>query len=78
MRVCYKHESETCYFIREDILSFVRLEHATGEYMTNFILDCLRILELPYDNVIGRGYDDAAAMYGTFKGVQAHIKKNRP
>lgn len=80
MSLCvrYTKQSETCYIVKEDFLGFFRLEQTTGEYISNSIITLLRQLGLDCKNMVGQGYDGASAMKGSFKGVQACIKKEYP
>lgn len=63
---------------KEDFLCFVKADDTTGEGLANTILSTLNELGVDMKNLIGQGYDGASAMKGSFKGVQAVVKKSFP
>ncbi|XP_023028632.2 52 kDa repressor of the inhibitor of the protein kinase [Leptinotarsa decemlineata] len=80
MSLCvrYTENMGNIYVVKEDFLCFVHVETTTGEYLANTIVATLQNLGIDCNNMIGQGYDGAAAMKGSFKGVQSVIKKTYP
>ena len=61
--------------IREEFLEFKCTERITGECLANLILETFRNLGLNVKNLRGQGYDRAANMSSSVKGVQAILCK---
>lgn len=62
----------------ENFLQFVPVISTRGVDLANTILTTLGSLGLNLDFIRGQGYDGAAAMSGTFNGVQAKIREKFP
>ncbi|XP_039271809.2 52 kDa repressor of the inhibitor of the protein kinase-like [Styela clava] len=77
--VRYVHKPfEGKYELREDFLGFVEAKSLTGEYLANLLLKTLAEWGLELNQLRGQGYDGAANMSGSFRGVQAWIKEQYP
>lgn len=76
--VRYTKKEGDHYVSKEDFLGFIRLQHTTGQDIAQAIISFLKKLNLPCSKMVGQGYDGAAVMKGTFKGVQAVIKNDYP
>lgn len=63
------------HVIKEDFLGFVPVKDATGKGLSGLILQTLSDLGVDCSMMVGQGYDGAAAMSGSFSGVQAEIRK---
>ncbi|XP_025203642.1 52 kDa repressor of the inhibitor of the protein kinase-like [Melanaphis sacchari] len=70
-------DSNTCS-IREHFLRFTKVEHLTGEYLADTIIQILKEKNLDLALLRGQGYDGAANMSGAFKGVQSRIASLQP
>ncbi|XP_060864369.1 52 kDa repressor of the inhibitor of the protein kinase-like [Metopolophium dirhodum] len=70
-------DSDTCS-IREHFLGFTKVEHVTGEYLADTIIQILKEKNLDLALLRGQGYDGAANMSGAFKGVQSRIASLQP
>lgn len=66
------------HFVQEQFLGFTPVKDATGKGLANLIIKSLQELGLECKNLVGQGYDGAAAMAGNFNGVQTEIKKIYP
>lgn len=66
------------YSLREEFLSFVEIMDATGKNIAEMILKSLTALNINCDYLVGQGYDGAAAMRGSFKGVQSVVRRIHP
>ncbi|XP_030749711.1 zinc finger MYM-type protein 1-like [Sitophilus oryzae] len=66
------------YIMREDFLQFVQVHSTTGNDLATVMLECLEELKIDCTYLVGQGYDGAAAMSGSFKGVQAIIREKHP
>ena len=64
--------------IREEFLTFVKLERITGEKVAEGILEFLRENDIPVANMHGQGYNGARNMASNRVGVQARIKQEAP
>lgn len=76
--VRYALEENNIYSLKEDFLCFIDVEKTTGEALAGEILSALRALNIDCDYLVGQGYDGAAAMKGSFNGVQAIIREKYP
>ncbi|XP_008178843.1 52 kDa repressor of the inhibitor of the protein kinase-like [Acyrthosiphon pisum] len=70
-------DSDTCS-IREHFLGFTKVEHVTGEYLADTIIQILKEKNLDLALLRGQGYDGAANISGAFKGVQSRIASLQP
>ena len=62
--------------IREEFLQFLTVEDITGRGLGDTILELLKSYDLsPEENLVGQGYDGAAAMSGCIKGAQTIIRE---
>lgn len=64
--------------IREEFISFVRLNRVRAIDISDAIIICLENIGLSLSNLRGQGYDGAASMSGIKTGVQARIKEKQP
>ena len=64
--------------VREEFLSFLKLERITGEKIAEAILEFLKENNIPAVNMRGQGYDGASNMSSGGVGVQARIRKEAP
>ena len=64
--------------IREEFMSFLKLDRITGESIAKGILDFLRSQDIPIGDMRGQGYDGASNMASSRVGVQARIKQEAP
>ena len=64
--------------IREEFLTFVKLERMTGENVAEAILEFLRENYIPVANMRRQGYNGASNMASNKVGVQARIKQEAP
>ena len=64
--------------VREEFLTFIKLERITGEKIAESILAFLKENNIPATNMRGQGYDGASNMSSSTVGVQARIKKEAP
>ena len=64
--------------IREEFLTFIKLERITGEAIAENILAFLKENNVPVTNMRGHGCDGASNMSSCTSGVQARIKKEAP
>jgi hypothetical protein len=65
-------------FIHEDFIDYVVADSMTGEGLAATILTHLGKFPIELSNMIGQGYDGAAAMSGIFNGVQSVIRRQLP
>lgn len=73
-----RYFDEDIHEIREDFLKFVPVHDVTGKGLATSIKNELQSLGLDLNYMRGQGYDGAAAMSGTFNGVQAIILEEYP
>ncbi|PFX12621.1 Zinc finger MYM-type protein 1 [Stylophora pistillata] len=64
--------------VREEFLTYIKLEKITGEKIAENILAFLNENNVPVTNMRGQGYDGASNMSSSTLGVQARIKKEAP
>ena len=64
--------------IREDFVSFIKLERVRAVDITDAIVKCLQNLGLSLSDLRGQGYDSASNMSGVKTGVQAKLKEIQP
>lgn len=64
--------------VREEFLTFIKLERITREKIAENILAFLKENNVPVTNMRGQGYDGASNMSSCTSGVQARIKKEAP
>ncbi|XP_050059854.1 52 kDa repressor of the inhibitor of the protein kinase-like [Aphis gossypii] len=76
--LCIRYFDETLMQIREDFLTFVPVDDVTGLGLANTLQNTLEKLGFDLNKLRGQGYDGAAAMRGSFRGVQAIIKEKYP
>ena len=77
LTVClrYVHPDFT---IRERFLCFAEAPDLTGMGLSVQLLRILRECHIDTNNMVGQGYDGAAAMSGHMNGVQKHIREQCP
>ena len=61
--------------VREEFLTFIKLERITGEKIAENILAFLKENNVPVTSMRGQGYDGASNMSSCTSGVQAWMKK---
>ena len=64
--------------VREEFLTFIKLERITGEKIAETILAFLKENNVPVTNICGQGNDVASNMSSCRSGAQARIKKEAP
>ncbi len=64
--------------IREEFISFIKLERVRAMDIVNAIVQSLEGIGLSLDNLRGQGYDGASTMSGVKAGVQAIIQERQP
>ncbi len=64
--------------IREDFLSFIKLDRVRAVDIASAIVQTLEEFGLSLDDLRGQGYDGASTMSGEITGVQARIKEKQP
>jgi len=74
----YVSKQEHIYVMKENFITYVVAEETTGGKLAELILDNIKRLGLDARNMVGQGYDGAAAMSGRFKGVQSIIREDHP
>ena len=64
--------------LRDEFLSFVRLERVRASDIAEAIISALQGLGLSLSCLHGQGYDGASTMSGAKSGVQARIREHQP
>ena len=64
--------------IREEFITFLKLERVRAIDITNAIVNCLEGLGLSLNELRGQGYDGASTMSGEKSGVQKRIRDIQP
>ena len=64
--------------IREEFLSFTKVDRITGEVLAAEIKTIIEKKGLEMRNLRGQAYDGAASMASDVRGVQARIKRDAP
>ena len=64
--------------VREEFLTFLKLERITGEKIVESILEFLKENNILAVNMLGQGYDGASNMSSDRVGVQARIREEAP
>ena len=64
--------------IREEFVTFLKMERVRAVDITNAIVSCLEGLGLSLNNLRGQGYDGASTMSGEKSGVQKRIRDKQP
>ena len=59
-------------------MTFLKLQKTTGEYVAEKIINFLKSLDLPIENIRGQRYDGASSMLSERVGLQARIKQISP
>ena len=67
----YVRYVDACSNIRQESLSFVKVERRTGETIARAIVGLLKDLGIPVENMRGQGYDGDRNMSSGRVGVQA-------
>ncbi|XP_056016929.1 52 kDa repressor of the inhibitor of the protein kinase-like [Ostrea edulis] len=60
--------------IKEEFLDFANIGRTTGEAIADKLIEILRLLAIPIDNMRGQAYDGVAAMTSEKRGCQGRIK----
>ena len=66
------------YSIEERFYTFIQNNGTTGEEIANMIFNFLEKVNVPLEDCLGQGYDNAAAMSGAYKGVQSRLLQKNP
>lgn len=64
--------------IHEHFLGFIPVESSTGMSLSDILIQRLRDLDIPIQNMRGQGYDNGANMKGKHSGVQRRIRNINP
>lgn len=59
--------------IKEYFLDFINIHDSTGLYLSNVLVEKLKIYGISLNDCRAKGYDNGANMTGQYKGVQARI-----
>ncbi|XP_060845619.1 zinc finger MYM-type protein 1-like [Rhopalosiphum padi] len=70
-----KNEKHTNVSVNEHFIDFIELHSTTGLAMTNVLIQKLKDLEIPIDDMRGQGYDNGSNMRGQNSGVQARVRE---
>lgn len=73
-----EESSCTQVMVKEHFMGFMPLKESTGESMTKVVLEKLKELALPVENIRGQGYDNGSNMRGKESGVQKRILNVNP
>lgn len=76
--LCVRFVDPDTLCIREDFLSFVAVEDVSASSLANTLKSELVKLGLQLEHLRGQGYDGAAVMSGSFRGVQVIIREEFP
>lgn len=77
--VTSKNESDlNQVLVKEHFLGFMPLQESTGSSMTEVVLEKLKDMSLPVENIRGQGYDNGSNMKGKESGVQRRILDINP
>ncbi|XP_056022072.1 52 kDa repressor of the inhibitor of the protein kinase-like [Ostrea edulis] len=60
--------------IKEEFLDFANIGRTSGETIADKLIEILRLLAIPIENMRGQAYDGAAAMASEKRGCQGRIK----
>ena len=71
--LCLRFVDDTCQ-IREEFISFLKLERVRAVDITDAIVNCLEGMGLSLNELRGQGYDGASTMSGEKSGVQKRIR----
>ena len=77
LAVCL-HYVDANYNIREDFVTFIKLERVRAINISEAITGCVEELGLSLNNLRGQGYDGASTMSGEKSGVQKRIRDEQP
>ena len=75
--LCIRYVDENLE-ISEKFIGLHEMTSTKGEDLANMILDVLKHLDLPLQNLRGQTYDGASNMSGQYNGCQAKIKDKQP
>ena len=64
--------------VREEFMTFLKLERTTGEYVAEKMVTFLKSVDLPIENIRGQGYDGASSVSLERVDLQARIKEISP
>lgn len=64
--------------IKEYFLDFTNIHNSTGLYLSDILVQKLKIYGISLGNCRGQGYDNGANMIGQYKGVQSRILDQNP
>jgi len=64
--------------IKEYFLDFTNIHDSTGLYLSDVLVEKLKIYGISLNDCRAQGYDNGANMIGQYKGVQARILKQNP
>ena len=77
LALCLRFVDEKCD-IREEFVTFVKLERVRASDITTAIINTLEGLGLSLNELRGQGHDGAATMSGEKSGVQKQIRDRQP
>lgn len=77
LALCVRFVDENCD-IREEFVSFVKLDRVRAEDITSSIISTVEGLGLSLNELRGQGYDGASSMSGEKSGVQKRIRDIQP
>lgn len=69
LTICVRYVDLQAFIIREEFLGFVEMKSTTAKAITDTLLQELTNMGLSLENLRGQGYDGAANMSGSFKGI---------
>ena len=75
--ICLCFVDSECH-IREEFVTFLRLERVRASDIAESIISALQGLGLSLSSLRGQGYDGASTMSGAKSGVQARIREHQP
>ena len=76
LSICLRFVDQECN-IREEFISFVKLERVRAVDIASAIIFSIENLGLTLNNLRGQGYDGASTMSGERAGVQARIRERQ-
>ena len=77
LALCLRFVDENCV-IREEFVSFVKLDRVRAQDIANSIISAIEGLGLSLNELRGQGYDGASNMSGEKSGVQKRIRDIQP
>lgn len=78
MAICVRYFSQTCRKMITDFLGMVQVTGCKGQDLANALVDHLKTIGLPLEQLQSIGTDGAANMCGTNNSMFTHLKKLLP